>query len=114
MEAKLKVQMNFVNKLNRSRKGDIETLREKIDIIEDCLDLIHKYKKKYFRGVLATQLRILICDNQTPLLKRLYPDIKLPKLANKFMDLNDGLKVESPGIIFNLSDEYIDVDTWLN
>ena len=106
--------LNFKNKLKKSRKKLLEDLLDCLCIINKSILLIHKKPDKYscFINVVATKLRILLCEGKNSLINRLWQENKLHPLKRKYHNLG-GLYIHDWNALIDKEASTISSEEWI-
>ena len=106
--------LNFKNKFKKSRKKLLEDLLDCICIINKSIILVHEKPDKYgcFVNVVATKLRILLCEGKDSLVNRLWKENKLHPLKEKYHNL-EGLYLHDWDELIDKGKGTISLEKWL-
>lgn len=107
-------QLNFINYFEKTQKAIIDSLKDSCEIIEKCLEIVPEIKP--MRKVIATQLRLLLVDNNNSLILKAFNEFKLPPLKNDYIKIHEDLYCINAKDIFDIFDttkEDIELNKWL-
>jgi len=96
--------------IKKSRKKLIEDLVECLEIINISCQIC--CKRRVFMNVIATQLRLLLCDGNNSLVNRIWNEVTLPPLTGHYHNLA-GTFVHDERDIFNLDADKLPLKDWL-
>lgn len=89
-------------------------INESAEIIGNSIYLVLKEDKKSFLKVIATQLRLLLCDGDNSLIQKCgVKDLRLSQLTSKELEVDIGT-LKNPDMLFDHGKEKLPVDEWLN
>lgn len=110
-------ELNFVDEFELSRSGKIDELKTEFDTIRMCLDEMKKYDDNYrkmFERIIIVSLRKLLCENKNPILLDVCSDFKMIPLKGYDIELEDGMHIIRPPLVFSPVSEWIPLDRWRN
>ncbi|GAB1798639.1 hypothetical protein [Priestia megaterium] len=97
----------------RSERGYREQLQECAEIIGNSIVLVGEGKKS-FRKVIASQLRLLLCDKENSLLPKCDKNIKLAPVSNNYLLNDEDQQMLNYTMLFNREGIYLELDDWLD
>ena len=103
-------RINLETAFKKKRRKLIKDLFDCIEIINVSGSLCKDHK--CFVNVIATQLRILFCDDKNSLVTKLWKDIAFHPLNHKYFDLK-GTYEHDDKDLFDRSKQKISLDDWL-
>lgn len=110
----MNLQMNFMNYLSLSKRGVIRETKEVLKILTKAIELSRE--DSAFYKVIASQIRLLICDKDNSLLFKLIENPELPDFTRDYViidSLDDTFRFHSPMNLFDSTKDKIAIEDWL-
>lgn len=111
----METELNFIDKIELSEKGLVDTIHVELDIIRICLSTLYENDKTIspvLNRIIVMPLRKLLCEDTV--IKRVCTDFRMPPLIGRMVDLGNTLKFIQPPYEVCLEHEWISLNEWRN